>query len=398
MWLGGCLLGLFGVELAQRVFFPGESPFEKWLGRSSHRESKTGSGSIFRTTPRNRFAVSIFAPEFHRLSRKMENQPGSVSEISIRRALSAAKGEPTRAMLACLLAEKVLSSGDTEEAHALTQEAMNRLTQSKSTRSAAFRLALERLLKFESMLYLREGQCQRVRDLLAEAESRFGRREWTVEIGAETYLLEGRTDLCRASLHGLLDQPKGQRRAAGCVLRASALLIEAESHLHDRNTQRLQRTLFKMDPRQFRTVEDKAAFVRLKSEGMLLMGDLPGAWRQIGILHRFAQSRPQDRGLKRTLHMACARLHLAEGNTKESHRRLQIAENECLYPIAHWEKDALLGMVLESEGRFQEAEKLWDRLSQEASGTHFGSLAKARASRFERRPYHPRYALPAYVS
>ena len=292
----------------------------------------------------------------------------------------------------------MLSRGDTEEAHALTQEAMDRLTQSKSARSAAFRLALETLLKFESMLCLREGQCEQVRALLEEAESRFGRRDWTVELWSETYLLEGRTDLCRASLHRLLDNPKEKRRPTGFALRASAHLIEAESYLHDRNTERLQRALVKMDPRQFRTVEDKAAFVRLKSEGMLLLGDLPGAWRQIGILHRLVQSRPQDRGLKRGLHMACARLHLAEGNTREAHRRLQIAENECLYPIAHWEKDALLGWFWNRKVGFREAESLWDRLSREASGTHFGSLAKARASRFERRPYHPRYSLPAYVS
>jgi hypothetical protein len=218
-------------------------------------------------------------------------------------------------------------------------------------------------------------------ELLSEAESHSGPGNWHALSRAQAYLILGKEELCRQATIPLV--PMGNRgpfeRTDADV--NSARLLIAESYLQERDIEKLGVILREIGPKTGFADQDLAVLIRLQIEFLLHGRNREAAWRQVGNLARLCAKTPNDRGLLRTLHLACARLHLSEGDTIESHRRLQLAENEAEYPLALWEVRLQLGMTLEAEGRNREAVRIWEDLSQESVGTRFGVLAESRKIR-----------------
>jgi len=375
LWLGGCALGLFILELAQRRLFPGDSALLAWLGRTRWREDSLGSDSERGVSSLRVISAEDLVPGFAGLAKRISREPTERAESRIRKRLSKAKTEAARAVLSCLLSEVELHKGDPEEAHALIQEAGQRLAQFWRDRDDRFQLAAEILLEFEALFHLRQGRCANVRQILWDGRSRFGQRAWMIEVEAQVLLLEGHTGRCRDLLGG--SSTANVEGANAGVLDRKRLLLEAESYVLDRSPVALRQVLDRLNNETGLSLCERVALTRMQIESFLAAADFPGAWRRWGTLHRLAVSENGNRALKRVYHLACAQLQLVEGNTTEAHRQIQLALNDSTYPVARWEAGVVLGMILEVEGRFADAVVVWNGLREEAAGSRYHVVATA---------------------
>jgi len=382
VWVGGCLLGLVLLERAHRKFFPGEkSLLSGRLGRTRRREIPGGIGSGNRIVPHGNLPIQKLVPQLPQLSNQLVHDDPELVARRIRKVLFETRCEPSRAVLTCLLAEVALLQRDREEASCRIEEALEILDRARDPLDWRTLVAWEWLSRFRVNHFLQEGRVSEVLKLLDDSEFRLGFREWIALSRAQAYLLMGKEDLCRRETLPLLVEENSAscKRSHNDV--AWARLLLGESYLQDREMDKLKVTIRNFGPRPRLTEGDHAVFARLQLEILLHLKNRPAAWRQVGVLARLCEKNPNHQGLSRNLHQACARLHAVEGDYVEAHRRLQLAENDAEYPVALWDVRLQLGMLLEAEGRYDEAISVWDALAKEAVKTRYGSLAESRRIR-----------------
>ena len=197
--LGGCLLGLFGVERAQQVLFPGETPLWGWRwGRTRRQEKLTGGDSASRITPQFAFSPERILQGYHQYCRQLQMDAPSEIEETLRKRLFETKDRDQRILLYGLLAQASLLLDNREEAHALIEEAEESLRFDWRILDPVFLSVSETLKQTKALIYLQEGNCPIVLDLLEESERLFGKRKWIPLLRAETHLLKGDLEECQS--------------------------------------------------------------------------------------------------------------------------------------------------------------------------------------------------------
>jgi hypothetical protein len=383
--MGGCALGLIGLERAQRIFFPGAPTlFGRWQGRTRHRESRPGGPGDWAAL------VSV------NLEQALREDPQGL-EVQLRKQLLEAQTAPQKVLLACLLADLAARRGDRSECRALIEEADEALRSAWEPYNQTFQSALSSILRLKSLFWLQEGCVERVFETLETAVLLNGKADWVSLIKAQAHLLSGETARCRAEIDTLLSPKEPAKRSSGSREQVRALLVRAESFLRDMDFDALSWILKSLDLAGPLSEEDLCVYARLRIESALHADDTQAAWRYAGLLRKPLRANPGHQGMARIFHLSCSRLHLAENNHEEAHRRLQLAENVALYPVARWEVDFLLGALLESEDREEEAMAIWERLAHEAGNIHFGKIAQARLARHPARSHSPDFAPEALV-
>lgn len=383
IWLGGCVLGLFGVERAQRIFFPGDPPLWGWRwGRTRRQEETTGGGPGDRTTPLSlKLTPDQVLPGYSNWLKRLELQPSMQVEEELRKQLPSIGDREGRALLCGLLAQASLLLDNRFEAHCLIEEAEESLLSGGATTSQRGRAAAEALTRMKGLLLFQEGDVPAVSSVLDESEARFGRDSWSSLLRAENVLLAGETAACQSILFAHLRDPKSRHPEKPTIeLPAGAWAVLGESYLRERDWEKLDRVLAVCLGLRKLPVEDRIAVIRLRVELLLHDGEIEEAWRQVGGIHQEWKGQKTHRGLARAFHLSCARVHLYEADTKEGLRRLQLAENESRYPIAIWEVEFLRAIFLETDNRMDEANAVWRSLASDAPFTYFGRVAERRTA------------------
>lgn len=383
------MLGLFLVEWAQRFFFPGEtSGWLKVLGRTRCREGRLGG-------PDPWAALSLFtsgeseADAARGLPSPIDFHDPTETERHVRSQLMETEDPVRRAGWLILLAEIGVRGPGKSDPLPILNEASNVLWKSWSPLSEEFRSAFAQVLRMKAVYLLRGAKLDELRSLLGECGSVFGGQDWVRLLRAETGLLLGNFEEVRSGLAAFM--PESKERTSPHT-RSKALLLVAESYLGEHAYESLDWTLRQIDYRDgFIEEGDRLVYSRLRIESALHHDRPEVAWRYLSVLHEASRRSPQHAGKARQYHLACARMHTEELSFQEAHRRLQLAENLSLYPVARWEVDVIMGGLLEREERAEEALNLWEHLSAEATGTYFGQIAQARVSRY--RAEDPRYQL-----
>ncbi len=393
--LGGCLLGLFGVEWVQRVLFPGEtSLWGWWRGRTRRQEQLTGGDSASRITPQFDLRPDRVLNDYTHYCRRLQVGPPSEVEESLRKRLFETKDRNQRVLLYTLLAQASILLDNRSEAHALIEEARESLRSDWRILDPTFRMVASTVKQVESLLYLQEGNCPIVLDLLEESEQLFGKQSWITVLRGETYLLKGELRSCQTHLLKFLNQEEKENSGKAVInLPAGSWAILAESYLRGHDWERLDRVLATCVGLKKLSIEDRAAVLRLRVELSIKDHQTEEAWMNVEELGALANNLKYHRGLARTFQLASARAHFYEGNTTESLRRLQLAENECRYPVALWEVEFFRALVLETEDRMEDAISTWENLSRRASGTYYGRVAQNRWDELERQSSQMQNAL-----
>lgn len=384
IWLGGCLLGWFGVELVQHHFFPGEPPwYRRWRGRTRCRENTAGDGPVSRTVPHNsHIFFEDLIPDFHEIEARITNHERAEVVPLLRKLCFESSNPISRSVYSILLAECALMDGNEMEARACLDDAWDLIEDvSHSETRRSRHLVIEKLYRFEAVLAYRKGQTAKAVHFLDEALQTVGFREWIGILNAEVNLLLGKTEACRSEVLRTRGWLTNHEERSDSPILAILQMIEAESYLRDGRMIEFWKSLRKLGTRSDLPASDRAAVESLQIEGLLSANNIAAAWRHVGTLYHLIKSFPEDKGLHRLFQLSCARIHLSEGNTLEAHRRLQLAENDSEYPVALWEVRFTLGMVLEAEGRLEEAAMVWQNLQSEAPGTYYAHVARSRISR-----------------
>jgi hypothetical protein len=321
-------------------------------------------------------------PQFEALLSRLHRGERDPLVEELRKKAFEAPRPALKAAYLLLQAEAQLIAGERETGGDLLTQALETLRRHWDHRSGELRLVAEYGYQANAIFHFQNGKPEKVRDCILEARARIGGRQWMIEMQAEVFLLEGRTEQCRLEVAKVLDCPAGMRPQGFEGPQPGLRLLVAETYLRERNLDCLEKSLKAVGTRTLLRTDDRATLSTLQVEMHLMKGNLQAAWRPLGVLHRLAEENPRDPGLKRLFQQTCARLHLAEGKIAEAHRRIQLAENESLYPVAQWETRLMLGMILEAEDRALEAETVWKKLGAEAVGTYYGFVAQGRLERY----------------
>ncbi|MCA9427103.1 MAG: hypothetical protein KC994_18625 [Candidatus Omnitrophica bacterium] len=378
--LGGCLLGLFGVEWARQVLFPGETPLWGWRwGRTRRQEKLKGGGSVSRITPQFALSPDQILPGYSKWAERLESQPPMEVEESLRKKLFETKDRIPRLLLTGLLAQASLQLGNREEAHALLEEAEENLRSNWINLDPVFLFVAERIAQTKALIFFQEGNCPIVLDILSEAERLFGKKEWMQLLKAEIHLLQGGFIESIHLLEPMIDRV-GDRSSNANANRLNSTIhaLLGESYLRSGDWENLERVLAVASAPKAISPHDEAAILRLKLEVQLQRGDIEAAKGSVKDLEHLAKKCVGHRGLARCFHVACSRVEVYQGNAIEALRRLQLAENECRYPAALWEVNLCRAFILESEDRFEDAIQVWRSLIKSAPGTFFGKIAQTR--------------------
>jgi hypothetical protein len=380
-WLivGGCALGYFAIEMTQSVYFPDAPPsfLRKLWGRSRRQESRMGGSDnwaallhfeVLRGPAASEHPPSVPGRDNHR------------SESLLRKRLLETQDLPSRALTLLVLADIAAREARRRDCWDLIQEAEESLRKGWQPLENRFYSVVACALRIKCVWQLQEGRIEDAFAALREAESLFGRSNWADLLRAKAHLLAHHPASCRDELAHLLG------KQVSAPERTAAMLLIAESFLREKDNTALSSTLKGIDLSAGLSEDARAAYAGLRIEWSLGEGDLEAAWRHLSILHDVWRKNPGRLAHAHAFHLCCARLHLAEGNPGEAHRRLQLAENCALFPAALWEVQWLLGALLESEDREAEAKEIWRGLAEQAQETYFGLLAQARLSRHQPRP------------
>ena len=382
-WLliGGCLLGLLGVEQAQRVLFPGETSLWGWRwGRTRRQEKLKGGDSASRITPQFDRSPDRILKGYSQYCQRLQTDSPLEVEESLRKRLLETRDRYPRVLLGCLLAQASLLLDNREEAHALIEEAEESLRMDWRVLDPTFLAIAETLKQTEALLFLQEGNGPIVLDILDESEKLFGKkRKWIPLIRAETHLLQGDLELCQTCLLSFLKQEESKSGNKPVIdLPPGAWAILGESYLRQGEWEKLDRVLAVCIGLKKLSVEDRAAVLRLKVELFLRDQNSEEVWRTVDEIRDLAKKHEHHRGIARSFHLACARAHFFEGDSREALRRLQLAENESRYPTARQEIEFYRALILETEDRIEDSRLLWTQLSNAPAGTYFAKVARRR--------------------
>lgn len=362
--MGGCLLGLLGLEWARRNLFPGHPPPSRWwTGRSRSRGSRLGG-------PDHRTAL------LHQSSETLDSffsNSAQLAEEQLRKALLESRSATERVRILCLLSDLASRKGERQDCLAFLEEAEEALRSDWKPLDRGCLQALEALLRTKTLAHLQEGAPAESLQCLQESESVLGLSPWGLRVRSECHLLAGRTDEALSDLTKL--------ESLGWDKSAEFHLLRAECHLRARDYDALDWSLKAADLLSPYPDREKVIAASLRIERALHDGSIASAWRAVGVIHECLSRKVGDTGFRRAFHLGCARVHLAEGDLVEAHRHLQLAENNAPYPVALWDVHLLLGAVLEAEDRTEEARAVWERLISEARGTYFAGVAEARLLR-----------------